>query len=184
LKNYGEERFAPQIARAIVAARQLCPIERTSQLAAIVRESLGARIRGDWQQNPATRTFQALRIQVNDELTEVSRVLPRCVARLKTGGRIAVISFHSLEDRLVKQYFAKASKPFAGDDSLRHAPLTDKQLPTPPLKLIGRAITASDDEVARNARARSAVLRVAEKNADAFFSGHGSKVMGRGSGDF
>src|SRR5215831_21019840 len=98
IRDYGEERFAQSIARAIVAARSIAPIERTRQLAAIVAKAIGARSRGDWSQDPATRTFQALRIFVNHELEELALTLPTVVPMLNTRGRIAVISFHSLED--------------------------------------------------------------------------------------
>ncbi len=123
LRDYGEERFAPAIAGAIVAARTVAPIVRTSRLAAIVAQALGARARRDWGQDPATRTFQALRIYVNRELAELSMTLPRALALLRTGGRLAVISFHSLEDRIVKRFFAAASQPFGGDARLARMPL-------------------------------------------------------------
>ncbi|MDR0250329.1 MAG: 16S rRNA (cytosine(1402)-N(4))-methyltransferase RsmH [Burkholderiales bacterium] len=165
LKHYGEERFAASIARAIVEARQEHPIERTAQLAALVAQSLGARVRGDWHQDPATRTFQALRIQVNEELKEIMRLLPRLIACLKTGARLAVISFHSLEDRLVKRFMRCAAQPFGGDEALLRLPLAQAVLPEPPLRLVGRAIRACEDEVSVNPRARSAVLRVAERTA-------------------
>ncbi|MDR2711134.1 MAG: 16S rRNA (cytosine(1402)-N(4))-methyltransferase RsmH [Burkholderiales bacterium] len=165
LKNYGEERFAASIARAIVEARQERPVERTAQLAALVAQSLGARVRGDWRQDPATRTFQALRIQVNEELKEIMRLLPRLMALLKTGARLAVISFHSLEDRLVKRFMRCAAQPFGGNEALLRLPLAQAALPEPPLRLIGRAIKAGEDEVNTNPRARSAVLRVAERTA-------------------
>lgn len=165
LKNYGEERFAASIARAIVETRQERPLERTAQLAALVAQSLGARVRGDWQQDPATRTFQGLRLQVNEELKEIMRLLPRLIASLKTGARLAVISFHSLEDRLVKRFMRSAAQPFGGDETLLRLPLAQAALPEPPLRLIGRAIKAGDEEVRANPRARSAVLRVAERTA-------------------
>jgi 16S rRNA (cytosine1402-N4)-methyltransferase len=165
LKHYGEERFAASIARAIVETRREHRIERTAQLAALVAQSLGARVRGDWHQDPATRTFQALRIQVNEELKEIMRLLPRLIAYLKTGARLAVISFHSLEDRLVKRFMRCAAQPFGGDETLLRLPLAQSVLPEPPLRLIGRAIRAREDEVCANSRARSAVLRVAERTA-------------------
>ncbi|MCL2871546.1 MAG: 16S rRNA (cytosine(1402)-N(4))-methyltransferase RsmH [Betaproteobacteria bacterium] len=168
LKNYGEERFAASIARAIVETRQERPVERTAQLAALVAQSLGARVRGDWLQDPATRTFQGLRIQVNEELKEIMRLLPRLIASLKIGARLAVISFHSLEDRLVKRFMRSAAQPFGGDETLLRLPLAQTALPEPPLRLIGRAIKSTDDEVRANPRARSAVLRVAERTAAAW----------------
>ncbi len=115
IRDYGEERFAQSIARAIVAARAVAPVVRTRQLAAIVAQAVRARPRGDRSQDPATRTFQALRIHVNRELAELTLMLPRVVRLLNPGARLAVISFHSLEDRIVKRFFASASQPFGGD---------------------------------------------------------------------
>jgi 16S rRNA (cytosine1402-N4)-methyltransferase len=163
IANYGEERFAQQIARAIVAARAHEPIVRTRQLAAIVAKAVGARSRGDWSQDPATRTFQAVRIFINQELQELPLALDRIVPRLDVGGRLAVISFHSLEDRVVKQFFRRHSQPFGGDVRVARMPITERELPRPPLRLIGRAQHASDAEVAANPRSRSATLRVAER---------------------
>ena len=163
LRDYGEERLAQPIAAAIVAARARAPIETTGQLRDVVRQAVGARTRGDWRQDPATRTFQALRIQVNAELSELPKALVALSRRLADRGRIAVISFHSLEDRVVKQFFARASKPFGGDAALARLPIAAASLPVPPLALVGRATKPHDDEVARNPRARSAVLRVAER---------------------
>jgi 16S rRNA (cytosine1402-N4)-methyltransferase len=165
LRDYGEERFAPAIAGAIVAARAVAPIVRTSRLAAIVAQAVGARARRDWSQDPATRTFQALRIYVNRELAELSMTLPRALALLRTGGRLAVISFHSLEDRIVKRFFAAASQPFGGDARLARMPLRTADLPGAPLALVGRAIKPGEAEIAVNPRARSAVLRVAERTS-------------------
>jgi 16S rRNA (cytosine1402-N4)-methyltransferase len=165
IRDHGEERLAQPIARAIVAARAVRPIGTTRELAAIVAQAVGARTRGDWRQDPATRTFQALRIAVNDELAELERVLPRAVARLREGGRLAVISFHSLEDRIVKQFVARASKPYGGDPRLARAPIAQADLPVPPLAAVGRAIKPSDAECDANPRARSAVLRVAQRTA-------------------
>ena len=163
IRDYGEERFAQSVARAIAKAREIAPIATTRRLAAVVAQAVGARTRGDWHQDPAARTFQALRIAVNRELHEVSAVLPMLTARLVTGGRLAVISFHSLEDRIVKRFFASASRPFGGDPRLRRAPIPEAALPQSPLRVVGRAIKPSTAEVARNPRARSAVLRVAER---------------------
>ena len=163
LRDYGEERLAQPIAAAIVAARAREPIERTGQLAKLVGQAVGTRTRGDWRQDPATRTFQALRIQVNAELTELAAALPALAQRLAEGGRLAVISFHSLEDRIVKQFLARASKPFGGDARLARLPIRADALPTPPLILVGRAHKPDAAETARNPRARSAVLRVAER---------------------
>jgi len=167
IANYGEERFAQQIARAIVAARAHEPIARTGQLAAIVAKALGARARGDRSQDPATRTFQAIRIHVNQELQELPLALDAVTQELVAGGRVVVISFHSLEDRLVKRFFRRHSVPFGGDSRLARLAIASDALPQPPLKLIGRAIRAGDIEVAANPRARSATLRVAERTGAA-----------------
>jgi 16S rRNA (cytosine1402-N4)-methyltransferase len=164
LRDYGEERLAQPIATAIAAARAIEPVTRTRQLARLVAEAVGTRTRGDWRQDPATRTFQALRIQVNEELLEVRRALPMLARRLASGGRLAVISFHSLEDRIVKRFFARASQPFEGDVRLARLPLRADALPTPPLALVGRAIKPGAAEVAANPRSRSAILRIVERS--------------------
>lgn len=166
-RDYGEERFAQSIARAIVAARTLAPVVRTRQLANIVAQAVGARPRRDWSQDPATRTFQALRIYINRELAELAMTLPRALSVLNPGGRMAVISFHSLEDRIVKRFFVGASQPFGGDPRLARLPLRTDALPGAPLALVGRAQKAGAAEIAVNPRARSAVLRVAERTAHA-----------------
>ena len=165
IRDYGEERFAQSIARAIVAARAHAPVERTRQLAAIVAQAVRSRPRGDWGQDPATRTFQALRIFVNRELAELALTLPRIVLLLNPGGRLAVISFHSLEDRIVKRFFAQASQPFGGDPRLARLPIPTDALPGAPLALVGRAVRPSAREVDANPRARSATLRIAERSA-------------------
>jgi 16S rRNA (cytosine1402-N4)-methyltransferase len=167
LRDYGEERFARSIAAAIVTARARKPIVSTRELAGVVAKAVGARTRGDWHQDPAARTFQALRIAVNRELEELSDALPLATAALAPGGRLAVIAFHSLEDRIVKRFIAAASKPFGGDPRLARAPIAERQLPKPPLVPVGRALRASPAEVAANPRARSATLRVAERTAAA-----------------
>ena len=163
IADYGEERFAQQIARAIVAARAHEPITRTRQLAAIVAKAVRARARGDRSQDPATRTFQAVRIYVNQELQELSLALEAVLPCLAAGGRLAVVSFHSLEDRLVKQFFRRHSLPFEGDPRLARLAIASDALPQPPLKLVGRAVRAGEVEVAANPRARSATMRVAER---------------------
>ncbi len=163
IRDYGEERFAQSVARAIAAAREREPLLRTRQLRDLVGQALGPRTRGDWGQDPATRTFQALRIFLNRELSEVSLALPRVVPLLRAGGRLAVISFHSLEDRIVKKFFARASQPFAGDPVAARLPLATAHVPRTPLSLVGRAIKPGAAEVAANPRARSAILRVAER---------------------
>ena len=163
IRDYGEERFAQSIASAIVAARMREPILTTRELVAAVTQAVGTRTRGDWRQDPSERTFQALRIFVNRELDELELALPRATARLAPGGRLAVISFHSLEDRIVKRFIAAHSKPWRGDPRLDRLSLQAAQLPTPPLAAVGRAVKPSDAECDANPRARSAVLRVAQR---------------------
>ena len=157
IKNYGEERFSRQIARAIVAQRTESPIDTTRKLAQLVAQNIRTRERG---QDPATRTFQAVRIFINRELEEVEAVLPQVMGRLKQGGRLAVIAFHSLEDRIVKQFVKKYSQhpPLP-----RWAAVKEADLPLPPLRAVGKAIKPGVEETASNPRARSAVLRVAER---------------------
>jgi 16S rRNA (cytosine1402-N4)-methyltransferase len=154
--RYGEEMRSRAIARAIVAARAQAPIARTGELAALVASVPGTR---DGHKHPATRTFQALRIHINDEPAELERGLDGALDCLRPGGRLAVISFHSLEDRVVKQFIAGHSGKVQGG----------RRLPLPVaaparLKPLAR-IMPGDDELVRNPRARSAVLRVAEKLA-------------------
>lgn len=165
IRDHGEERFAQSIARAVAKARTVEPIITTRRLARIVAQTVGARTRGDWRQDPAARTFQALRIAVNGELDELRATLPAAVARLGQGGRLAVISFHSLEDRIVKQFIAGASRPFGGNPRLARMPIRETALPPVPLTTVGRAIKPAPGEIAVNPRARSAVLRVAERTA-------------------
>ncbi len=167
LRDYGEERSAQSIARAVAAARAREPIVGTRQLAALVAQAIGTRTRGDWRQDPATRTFQALRIFVNRELSELTQALPAVVAALRQGARMAVISFHSLEDRIVKRFLARASQPYAGNPALARLAIRADALPGAPLALVGRAVKPSASEIARNPRSRSAVLRVAERTAHA-----------------
>jgi 16S rRNA (cytosine1402-N4)-methyltransferase len=158
IRGYGEERFAKQIAAAIVASRVREPIVGTRQLAGIVGQAVRTREPG---QDPATRTFQAVRIHVNRELEEVSVMLPQAVERLAPGGRLAVISFHSLEDRIVKRFMQDAARPWMPRD----LPLRASEMPQATLKLLGRAIKPSPEETQSNPRARSATLRVAERTA-------------------
>jgi 16S rRNA (cytosine1402-N4)-methyltransferase len=167
LRDYGEERSAQSIARAVAAARAHEPIRRTRQLATIVAQAIGARTRGDWRQDPATRTFQALRIFVNRELSEVTQALPIIVSALADGARMVVISFHSLEDRIVKRFLARASQPYAGDPALSRLAIRTDALPGAPVALVGRAVKPSAAEVARNPRSRSAVMRVATRTSHA-----------------
>jgi 16S rRNA (cytosine1402-N4)-methyltransferase len=159
IRNYGEERFARSIARAIVAARQDAPLRTTGQLANLIAATVKKREPG---QHPATRSFQALRIHLNRELEELSTVLPQCVDRLLPGGRLAVISFHSLEDRIVKRFMRDEA---LGEQPPARLPIPASQIKPGRLRLIGRAQHASEAEVAANPRARSAVLRVAERRA-------------------
>ena len=157
VKDYGEERFAKQIARSIVTTRGERPLTTTSELAALVAGAVKTRERG---QDPATRTFQAVRIFLNRELEELSLVLPQIMYLLKPGGRLVVISFHSLEDRIVKRFIHDQARPDAMPARL---PLKASQLPQPKLNIIGKPITPSDAEIAANGRARSAIMRVAER---------------------
>lgn len=157
IRNYGEERFAFQIAKKVVAARLEQPIVTTAQFAALVREAVRTREPG---QDPATRSFQALRIHINQELRQLEVALPQALELLKPGGRLVVISFHSLEDRIVKNFMRAQS---TADALPKGLPLRADQLPQPKLRLIGKPVKASAAEVAANPRARSAVMRVAEK---------------------
>ena len=155
LWTYGEERASRKIARAIVAQREKTPLTRTAQLAELINQVVP---RGKDKSNPATRSFQAIRIHINRELADLEAGLEAAVARLKPGGRLAVISFHSLEDRIVKQYFNTLAKAPPGN---RRMPVESGFVPT--LELIGGAIKADEAELAANPRSRSAVLRVAQK---------------------
>jgi 16S rRNA (cytosine1402-N4)-methyltransferase len=158
IATLGEERFARRVAQAIVTARRERPIERTRELAELVARAVRTREHG---RHPATRTFQALRMHVNDELGQLERALSAAVNALALGGRLAVISFHSLEDRVVKRFMQRESQP---DPAAASLPILPPQL-TPRLKLVGRKLRPSKEEVVRNPRARSALLRVAEKAA-------------------
>ena len=161
IRNYGEERFAFQIAKKVVAVRGEQPILTTGQFADLVRACVHTREPG---QDAATRSFQALRIHINQELRQLEIALPQAVSLLKTGGRLAVISFHSLEDRIVKRFMRAEASP---DTFPKHLPLRAEQLPVARLRLVGKAMRPGAAEVAANPRARSAVLRVAEKCAEA-----------------
>ena len=159
LREYGEEKFAWKIANAIVNTRDTAPLTRTSQLAALISATAPKSFKE--KKHPATRSFQAIRIYINSELEQVNQALEAAMQVLKPGGRLAVISFHSLEDRLVKQFMRKHSKPAPVPKGM---PLTEAQLKQHlPLKLIGKAIMPSDAELAVNPRSRSAVLRIAER---------------------
>jgi 16S rRNA (cytosine1402-N4)-methyltransferase len=158
LRQYGEEREARRIARAIVTARAREPITRTLQLAGIVEAVMPRR---DRKIHPATRTFQAIRIAINDELGQLEAALTASVDVLKRGGRLCVISFHSLEDRLVKRFMRGASRE---PEQYRGMPSIPEEL-RPKLRLVGKAIAASASEIEANVRSRSARLRIAEKAA-------------------
>lgn len=151
-----DEKFAGRIARAVVATRSETAIVRTEQLADIVSAVVPRRERG---KHPATKTFQAIRIQVNDELTQLERALAAAKDLLRSGGRLCVISFHSIEDRIVKRFMRNASRE---PEQYRGLPsIPADSLPT--FRLIGKAISATSEEIAENVRARSARLRVAER---------------------
>ncbi len=156
LKQYGEERFARRIARNIVAARTEGPISTTDRLVEIVEMSIPRR---EKHKHPATRTFQAIRIQVNRELEELETCLADVIELLKSGGRVVVISFHSLEDRLVKRFFRRLEK---GDDLPSRLPVRDDQL-NRKVRILGKPVKPSATEVADNRRARSSIMRIAEK---------------------
>jgi 16S rRNA (cytosine1402-N4)-methyltransferase len=159
IRDYGEERFAKQIARAIVALRTQQPLTTTAQLAALVAKTIKKHEPG---QNPATRTFQAIRIHVNQELEELSLVLPQCVEALQPGGRLVVISFHSLEDRIVKHFIRAGGR---GESPPARVPIRARDLLPPRLVKVGRALRPADAEIAVNPRARSAVMRIAQRTA-------------------
>lgn len=157
--RYGEERFAKAIARKIVATRSTGGVRTTGELAKLVGETVRTRQPGF---NPATRTFQALRIFINQELEEIENVLPQAVQSLRSGGRLVVISFHSLEDRIVKRFIQAASR---ADRLPSDFPIRANVINEATLMRIGRAVMPADTEVAANPRARSAVMRVAERTA-------------------
>ena len=159
IRRHGEERFAKQIARAIVAARSSGPVIRTRQLAQIVAKAVPTR---EPHQDPATRTFQAIRIHINQELEELEIALPQCLDMLNEGGRLVVISFHSLEDRIVKHFMRTQAQPGALPARL---PVRAAELPKPRMQLVGKPVFPTVEEVAANPRARSAVMRVAERVA-------------------
>lgn len=156
LKVYGEERYARRIARAIVNARDETPVRTTTQLAKLIASCVP---QGKPGKHPATRSFQAIRIAVNGELDALESALEQIHDILRPGGRLAVISFHSLEDRLVKRFFRDQSR---GEVVPRHLPLPEHAI-GPRFKRVGSAIRPSETEVAGNVRARSAVLRIGER---------------------
>jgi 16S rRNA (cytosine1402-N4)-methyltransferase len=158
LRDYGEERYAKRIAGAIVSARAEAPLTRTAQLAAIVK---AAHPRWEKHKHPATRAFQAIRIRVNHELDDLIALLAAALSVLSVGGRLVVISFHSLEDRIVKRYFRDMSR---GPQLPRNIPVRDVDSGQQ-MRLIGKAVRSSVAEVAENYRSRSAIMRCAEKLA-------------------
>ncbi len=156
ISQYGEERYAARIARAIVEAREQAPISRTAQLARIVETAKPAH--GE-KRHPATKTFQAIRIAVNHELEQLEAALDASIDALRRGGRLCVISFHSLEDRIVKRFMRDASRETEQYRGMPDVPAEAR----PKLKMIGKPVTATPAEVDANVRARSARLRVAER---------------------
>ena len=170
IARYGEERFALQIAKAIDARRAERPISTTGELAELVAGSVRTREKG---QHPATRTFQALRIFINRELEELPHALAAALNLLTVGGRLAVISFHSLEDRMVKQFIAAGANPGA---AMARMPLRESEMPQPVVKTV-RRVLPDDEEVSVNPRARSAVLRVAERTATPLSDAGGEEFL-------
>jgi 16S rRNA (cytosine1402-N4)-methyltransferase len=160
IHDYGEERFATRIATAIVTQRQRQPIERTVQLAQIVEKAVPTR---GHKQHPATKSFQAIRIHINRELEELSMALSASLGLLSPGARLAVITFHSLEDRIVKLWMRDQAGRSPVDPRLRHLPTEALGLPAATVRMIGSDVAPSDGEVAANPRARSARLRIAER---------------------
>ena len=157
IRNYGEERFAFQIAKKIVAARSERPLTTTGELATLARSAVRTREVG---QDPATRTFQAIRIHINQELEQLVLALPQALSLLRAGGRMVVISFHSLEDRIVKTFLRNQINR---DRLPKNLPISAKEIPQPLVRLVGKVVRPGEAEVAANPRARSAVMRVAEK---------------------
>ena len=159
LRRFGEERYAHQIARAIVHARDELAIDTTARLVKIIEDAVPVR---DRHKHPATRCFQAIRIYINRELDEIAAALPAAVESLCTRGRLVAISFHSLEDRIVKRYLRDEAR---GDDLPKDIPIRDSER-SPRLKIIGKPVRASESEIDANPRARSAIMRVAERMPD------------------
>src|SRR5690554_1433941 len=156
IAHYGEERFAFQIAKAVVAGRESRPLRTTLELAELVANTVRTREKG---QHPATRSFQAIRIHINQELQELACALAAILTVLAPGGRLAIISFHSLEDRMVKQCIAAAARPGM---AMARLPIPEDQMPPPVLISLGKVVPSAE-ETAENIRARSAVMRVAER---------------------
>lgn len=159
LSEYGEERFSGRIAAAIVTQRRVRPLKTTLELAELIEQSVPRKEPG---KHPATRAFQAIRIRINQELQQLSAVLEQALSVLGPGGRLSVISFHSLEDRIVKRFLRAHSRV---DTLPKGVPVMASQLQRPQLRLVGKAVTPSQQEIRENPRARSSRLRVAEKAA-------------------
>jgi len=172
IAGYGEERFAFQIAKAIAARRAERPLLTTLDLAELVAGAVRTREKG---QHPATRTFQALRVYINRELEELAHALEAALNLLNPGGRLAVISFHSLEDRMVKQCIAAAARPAA---TLARLPLRESELPPPALRALGRLLP-QESEIQANPRSRSAVLRAAERTDAPLSEGDAARFVPR-----
>ena len=160
LYKYGEEKLARRIARAVITTRANSPITRTTELAQIVQDAVPAKFQSR-KKHPATKTFQAIRIAINDELGQLEAALEQSLSVLKKGGRLCVISFHSLEDRIVKRFMRDHSRE---PEQYRGMPNIPEEF-LPPFQLIGKVITASEAEIAANIRSRSARLRIAERRA-------------------
>ena len=160
LYKFGEEKLAKRIAGAVITARETTPIVTTGELARIVQDAVPAKLRAR-KKHPATKTFQAIRIAINDELGQLEATLEQSLRVLNNAGRLCVISFHSLEDRIVKRFMRDHSRE---PEQYRGMPNIPEEF-LPPLQLLGKAIAASDDEIATNIRSRSARLRVAERRA-------------------
>lgn len=158
LRRYGEQSFATRIARAVITARDADELTDTSALAAVIKAAVPVRVAASMHIHPATRAFQAFRIHVNDELGMLARALDGALDVLAPGARLVVISFHSLEDRIVKRFMRRQAHP-------EPPPLPMVPVPAPALRLIGKARRASMEEVAANPRARSAIMRVAERTS-------------------
>jgi 16S rRNA (cytosine1402-N4)-methyltransferase len=170
LRDYGEERFAASVAKAIVARRESGrPISGSADLAAVVAAAIPAKSRKDAAQHPATRTFQAVRIHINQELEELALALDSAAAVLAPGGRLVVISFHSLEDRIVKRFIEAHAHPERREPAARRLPLRADQLPRPAFTALGRVLPDAD-EIAANPRARSAVMRIAQRTSEPWVS--------------
>ena len=159
IRDFGEERYFKRVAHAIVSYRQQKPIETTKELVSVISKVVKVKERG---LHPATRTFQARRIKINQELKEIECVLPEVLDLLSPNGRLVSIAFHSLEDRIVKRFLQENSKPISLP---KWVMMKESELGLSPLKILGHPVKASSEEVALNPRARSAIMRVAEKVA-------------------